>query len=83
MEKYAIEEITGDNHRPGWPITGYLVRYNFSDESGWTSTRPFSDLDTAETFVKEVLKMPLEKEKPVIIQVVKPRPSGRGYKADT
>ena len=29
MEKYAIEEITGDNHRPGWPITGYLVPLQF------------------------------------------------------
>lgn len=40
--KHQIEEINGDNWRPGMPEQGWLVRYDFSPSCGWQRMRTFA-----------------------------------------
>ena len=49
MKNYSIEKITGDNHRPGMPNSGYLVRWGLGDY-GWSKMQTFDSLSEAEEF---------------------------------
>jgi hypothetical protein len=49
--KSVIEEITGDNRRPGMdPTHTYLVRYDASPRFGWLCCATFKTLAEAEAF---------------------------------
>lgn len=53
MVKFHVEQINGDNRRPGMPTEGYLVRYNLSNY-GWMNCATFSTLAEAEEFVRSL-----------------------------
>ena len=51
MKNYHIEEITGDNRRPGMEHqTGCLVRYNPHASFGWLCCRTFPNQKEAQDF---------------------------------
>ena len=50
--KYHIEEINGDNHRPGMPEQGWLVRHRPHPSYGWLCCTVCESLEQAETFAK-------------------------------
>lgn len=48
--KYQIEKINGDNRRPGMPQEGYLIRYRFHPDFGWTCCQTVATEEEANTF---------------------------------
>ena len=50
MEKYSIEKITADNHRPGTPKEGYFVFQRLHPDFGWTGRRAVPSLKAAKVF---------------------------------
>lgn len=56
--KYSIQEITGDNRRPGMEHqTGFLIRYNPHESYGWLCCRTFAILGEAEAFAETLTKV--------------------------
>lgn len=55
VNKYIIEKINADNHRPGMPKTGYLIRYNPHDSLGWLCCRTVATLAEAEAFAATLI----------------------------
>jgi hypothetical protein len=54
METTHIEQITGDNRRPGMKYpNGWLVRYNPHDSYGWLSCATFPTQEEAERFSED------------------------------
>lgn len=54
MKKYYIERINGDNKRPGMPDSGYLVRFRFHPDFGWTGMKCFKSQKEAEYFANNL-----------------------------
>ena len=50
MRTHEIEPITADNHRPGMPMDGYLVRYSPHETYGWLCRKICASLGEAEAF---------------------------------
>ena len=58
ITNYSIQEITGDNRRPGMEHqTGSLVRYNPHESYGWLCCRTFATPGEAEAFAKTLTKV--------------------------
>jgi len=55
MADHTIEKIKGDNHRPGMPESGWLVRYSLSEHFGWMRMKTFSSQVEAEEFAKSLV----------------------------
>ena len=51
--EYEIEQINGDNWRPGMPKAGFLVRYGIN-EFGWMYCQTFATLEEAEAFAEAI-----------------------------
>ena len=51
--EYEIEQINGDNWRPGMPEKGWLVRYGIN-EFGWMYCQTFVTQEEAEAFAKTI-----------------------------
>ena len=51
--EYEIEQINGDNWRPGMPKAGFLVRYGIN-EFGWMYCQSFATREEAETFAETI-----------------------------
>lgn len=50
---HYIANITADNHRPGMPEEGYVVRYGLCD-TGWRYQRTFTELKDAQEFAASI-----------------------------
>ena len=50
--EYEIEEINGDNWRPGMPKHGWRVLYGLDPNHGWTRQATFATIEEAGDFVR-------------------------------
>ncbi len=50
--RHEIEEINGDNWRPGMPERGWLVRYDLSPSCGWQRMKTFATLEKTQSAVR-------------------------------
>lgn len=52
---YHMEEISGDNYRPGMEhCEGWLVRFRFHTDFGWLSCKTFASKTEAEEFIESI-----------------------------